>query len=338
MAFPQNLKIMMDQLVQEFPSQLIEAAQIGNGAQIKAPDNPIHEVVVLGLGGSGIGGNLVGEFIRNHCSVPYTIFKGYHAPSFIDSNSVVICSSYSGNTEETLSMLEQVKSSGARIICVSSAGKLIETAKSEGYDHIIVPPGSPSPRACLGYSVVQQLFILTKLGLIDGTLTGQLNGVVELLNAEQDDIKNRAKNVARFLQNKIPVIYTGERMEAVGIRFRQQVNENSKMLCWNHVIPEMNHNELVGWKNTNNDLGVVFFRNRDDHPRNQRRMDLNKEIIGKYTDTIIELFSKGENLLERSMYFIHLGDWISVELAALNGADAMEIEVIDYLKGELAKM
>jgi len=127
-------------------------------------------------------------------------------------------------------------------------------------------------------------------------------------------------------------------MEAVAVRLRQQLNENSKILCWHHVVPEMNHNELVGWRKENNDLAVIYLRNDDDYQRNQVRININKEIISSYTNTIIEIDSKGASLIERAIYLVHLSDWISFHLATLRGVDPVEIKVIDYLKGELGKV
>ena len=136
----------------------------------------------------------------------------------------------------------------------------------------------------------------------------------------------------------MPVMYTTDRAESIGVRWRQQINENSKMLCWHHVLPEMNHNELVGWKSKHEDLAVIFLRNRDDLKRNQVRMDITKQIVGQYASTVIEIYSKGQSLTEKLMYMVHLGDWVSWHLAQLNNVDASEIMVIDQLKKELDKV
>ncbi len=329
---------MMDSLIQRFPEQLNEALEIGAKATINAHDKAINKVYVAGLGGSGIGANFVAEFIRDECPIPYLVGKGYSVPHYIDENTLVILSSYSGNTEETLEAFSHMKESGAKIVVISGGGKLIAAAKEMGLDYIQVPGDWPSPRACLGYSLVQQLFVMHKLGFISTATIDGIRSSANLLQFDQEEIQEQAKGIAVKLNNKIPVIYTTDRMEAVAVRFRQQVNENSKMLCWHHVIPEMNHNELVGWTDKNDDLVVIYFRNKDDYKRNQVRMDINKEIISKYTPNIIELWSKGKNLVEKAMYFVHLGDWVSWYLAELHGADALEVNVIDYLKGELAKV
>ena len=138
--------------------------------------------------------------------------------------------------------------------------------------------------------------------------------------------------------NKIPVIYADANYEGIAVRFRQQINENSKMLCWHHVIPEMNHNELVGWTTKNDDLAVVIFRNDDDYFRTQKRMEVNKTVFEKYTSTIIEIYSKGNSQLEKAMYLLHLGDWVSYLIAEKKGIDVVEVDVITHLKNELAKI
>lgn len=329
---------MMDTLVARFTEQLKEALEIGRSAKIRTAERPIHNIFLSGLGGSGIGGNFVQEFVKNELKIPLIVGKAYDIPAFVGPNTLAIASSYSGNTEETLSAMDQMLASGARIICVASGGKLIEIAKEKGLDYIQVPGNWPSPRACLGFSFVQQLFILHKLGLISEESIKGVESSIALLDAEMDDIQTKAKMIANMLFGKVPVIYTTDRMESVAVRFRQQVNENAKMLCWHHVIPEMNHNELVGWRIKNEDLAVIIFRNKDDHPRNQVRIDINKEIISNYTTSLIEVYSKGNNLVERSLYFVNLGDWISVYLADLRKVDSIEVKVIDFLKSELAKV
>lgn len=338
MQFIKEENIMMDQLVARFTEQLKEALEIGRAANITKPETPFKNVFVSGLGGSGIGGNFAYEFVRDELKIPFVVSKSYDIPAFVGHGTLAIASSYSGNTEETLSAMEQMLASGATIIVVSSGGKLIEIAKAKGLDYIKVPDNWPSPRACLGYSIVQQLFILHKTGLVSDHAIKGIEASIPMLDAEMEDIQSKAKMIAQMLIGKIPVIYTTDRMESVAVRFRQQIDENAKMLCWHHVVPEMNHNELVGWRIKNDDLAVIFFRNKDDHSRNQVRIDINKEIISHYTSTMIEVFSKGNSLVERSMYFVNLGDWISVYLAELRGVDSIEVKVIDFLKGELGKV
>jgi len=328
----------MDSLIERFPAQLVEALEIGANATINAHDKTINKIYVAGLGGSGIGGNFAQEFVKDECKVPYVGGKGYEIPAWVDANTLAIISSYSGNTEETLNAFGLIQKTGAKIVCLASGGKLIEAAKEKGYDYIKLPDDWPSPRACLGFSMTQQIVVLNKLGLISDKAIQQIKKSVDLIKFNQDEIKKEAKEIANFFINKMPIIYTTDRMEAVAIRLRQQINENAKMLCWHHVIPEMNHNEVLGWGIEDDKFAVLYFRNEDDFRRNKVRMDINKKIISKYTPNIKEVWSKGNSLVERAIYFVNLGDWVSWYLSELRGVDAVEIDVINYLKGELAKI
>jgi glucose/mannose-6-phosphate isomerase len=328
----------MFDMVKRFPTQLEEAMKIGSNAKLTPLDFVPKLVFVAGMGGSGIGADFVASFIAAQAKIPYLVGKSYEAPAFIDKESLVIASSYSGNTEETLSAIDQILPTGARIICVASGGKLIALAKEKGLDYIQVPDNWASPRACLGYSTVAQLYILKHLGLWGHDFETELNQSIKILKEDTPQIQEKAKHLANTLFNKNTVIYSSDRIEPVAIRFRQQINENAKRLCWHHVIPEMNHNELVGWRKADPALAVIFLRNNDDHPRNELRIELTKEVVSHYAGTTIELYSKGHSLIERSLYLVHLLDYASVYLADLNKVDAIEVKVIDFLKTELSKV
>lgn len=329
---------MMQSLIAKFPEQLNEALEIGSRALINSHGHEIRQVYVAGLGGSGIGADLVADFIYNECSIPFIVGKSYSIPKYVDKYSLVIFSSFSGNTEETLEALSHTLLTGAKVVCIASGGQLIAKAKELGLDYIVVPSTYPSPRASLGYSMVQQLFILHKLNLISIKTIDAIRSAANLIKFDQDEIRAVAQQVALKLKNKLPVIYTTDRTESVATRLRQQLNENAKTLCWHHVIPEMNHNELTGWSNKHPDLAVILLRNKDDHKRNQLRIEINKSIIGRSTSHIIELYSKGTSLVEKCIYFVHLGDWISLFLSQLHGVDILDSRIVDYLKTELSKV
>lgn len=326
----------MKELIEGFSEQVLEAIEIAQKIQVKPSEHEIKNVVVSGLGGSGIGGNMAGEMYASELKIPYVVNKDYFIPNFVDKHTLFIACSYSGNTEETLNAYELAKSKGAKIFCISSGGKLIESAKSDSFDYITVPGGQP-PRACLGYSLVQLLFVLNKLELVGSSVVSQLKAACELLEKESENIKSEASAIAKKLIGKMPIIYSTTPIDSVGIRFKQQINENSKMLCWEHVIPEMNHNELVGWRQKNENFTPIFLRTKDDYERNQQRIELNKQIISKYTSEIIEIWSKGTNLTEHFLYLIHLTDWVSLYIAEIDQRDPVEVKVIDFLKGSLAK-
>lgn len=327
---------MMDVFIQEFPKQLKTALEIGEQATLSKHSQPIQHIVVLGMGGSGIGGNFVAEFVEQYCSVPFLSCKGYNLPAYVGPNSLVIASSFSGNTEETLTTFEAALERGAKVVCIASGGKLLERAQTLNLDYIKIPSVQQPPRTCLGYSLVQQLFVLQYYGFAPKTLIADLKRAITLLENHQDRIKAEAKRLAKNIGNKFPVIYATDRMGAVALRLRQQLNENSKVLALHHVLPEMNHNELVGWREQAGEFSVLIFRSADDLPRNQVRLEISKDIMGQVAADLQEVHCLGDSLIEQAMYGVHLGDWISLELAEARKMDSVEVNVIDRLKRELA--
>jgi glucose/mannose-6-phosphate isomerase len=327
----------MKTLVANFSKQLSEAIDIGNAAKLSPSSSAISNVLICGLGGSGIGGSIVSELVSGNAKVPVNVSKGYFIPAYVNENTLVIISSYSGNTEETLNCMELSIARKAKVVSITSGGKVLEISKSKNLDHIIVPGGMP-PRSCLGYSLTQLFFILGFQGIISNDYKSELAAAIRLINAEESAIISEAKTVAEKLFNKIPVIYATTNNEGIAIRFRQQLNENSKVLCWHHIIPEMNHNELVGWTQKNEDLSVVLFLDRDEYSRNMARVEINKDVIKKYTSSITEIYSKGNSPIEKAIWFIHLGDWVSVLLGEMRGVDLMEVNVINHLKSKLSEL
>ncbi|MFN8297163.1 MAG: bifunctional phosphoglucose/phosphomannose isomerase [Chitinophagales bacterium] len=326
----------MDDLIQGFTAQLKRAIEIGEGAKIGKNKFPIRNVLISGLGGSGIGGTILSNVLRDDVAVPIIVNKEYQIPAFVNENSLVIISSYSGNTEETLSALMQAFKKSAQIVCITSGGLVQEYAETNDIDYVLIDGGAP-PRSAFGQSFVQLLYIMFHLGLLEDGFKQYLQDSITLLDNEEEEIKKQAKEIAQKLNGKIPVIYSDAKFEGVSIRFRQQINENSKMLCWHHVVPEMNHNELVGWREKNEKIAVVFLRNNKDFERNQERMEFTKEVVSQYTNEVVEIYSKGDYDLVRSMYLIHLTDWVSYYLAEIKGVDAVEVDVISKLKNKLAE-
>jgi len=275
--------------------------------------------------------------VQSECPVPIIVNKDYFLPDFVNSNSLVIISSYSGNTEETISAMNQAIAKNAQIICVTSGGEVQAIAKKHNYDTIIIPGGNP-PRSCIGYSLIQLFKIVQFNGFVKTDLLSQVQTTITLLDKEKEAIKTEATLVSKTLLHKIPVIYSLGSCEGVAVRFRQQINENSKMLCWHHTFPEMNHNELVGWTEKNNSLAVVTFRTSFDYERTVKRYDLCKELFTKYSNSVTDITAKGTSKVEQFFYLINIGDWISCYIADLKNIDAVEVNVITHLKNELAKL
>ena len=327
----------MNHYINDFTNHLRDATKIANNSDLKSTSIEIRNVLICGLGGSGIGGTIVNDIISPKAVIPIAATKDYSIPNFVNKHTLVIANSYSGNTEETLYALEKCQAKGAEIAVITSGGELITIAEENNYTKIIIPSGQP-PRAMFGYAFTELFYILNHYKIIDDSFKSDFEKAINLLDIEKPDIQKKAIDLASKMYKKTPVIYVANGFEGVAVRFRQQINENSKMLCWHHVVPEMNHNELLGWRTNVNDLAVVYLRNKSDYERNKIRMDINKNVILKYTGNISEIYSKGNSLIENSLYHINLGDWVSWYLSEMNNVDAIEIDVIDFLKGELSKI
>ena len=327
----------MNDYIDCFTNHLRDAIEIANNTSLKSCTKEIRNVLICGLGGSGIGGTIVADIISSKVSIPITATKDYSIPNFVNEHTLVIASSYSGNTEETLYALEKCQAKDAEIAVITSGGKLKTIAERNNYNKITIP-GKQPPRAMFGYAFTELFFMLNHYEIIDDSFISDFTNAIELLDTEKSDIQKQAMSLAKKMYQQTPVIYVANGFEGVAVRFRQQINENSKMLCWHHVVPEMNHNELLGWRTNVNDLAVVYFRNKSDYDRNQIRIDINKKVISKFTQNITEIWSKGGSLIENSLYHINLGDWVSWYLSEMNNVDAVEIDVIEFLKGELAKV
>ncbi|MBK7818835.1 MAG: bifunctional phosphoglucose/phosphomannose isomerase [Sphingobacteriaceae bacterium] len=325
----------MKALVESFTEQLKAAKNIASKAVI-SKSGSIQNIIVTGLGGSGIGGTILNELVNDSCSVPIMINKDYFLPAFANANTLLIVSSYSGNTEETVQVMNEAISRKVQIVCVTSGGKVLELAKQHQFDFIEIPGGNP-PRSCIGYSLVQLIQILIAKGFADKKLMADLDKSIDLLTKEKENIKTEATQIAKKLNGQLAVIYSLGTCEGVSVRFRQQINENSKALCWHHVFPEMNHNELVGWTTENKNLTVVTFHTSFDYKRTQKRYEVCKPIFQKFAKEVIDIKAKGDSKLEQFIYLIHIGDWISCYIADIRGIDAVEVNVINHLKQELSK-
>jgi len=326
----------MRNLIEEFPNNISTALEIAGKIELKPLSKEVRNVVVCGMGGSGIGGKIVSQWVSDDLSVPFVCVNDYVLPYFVDEHTLLIASSYSGDTEETLAALEDGITKGAHIIAICSGGKLAQLAKEHGFDSIIVPGGNP-PRSALAFSLVQLVAIFEKLELVTIRYTAQLESSINLIKNSIDEIHSEAKKLAAFLKGKTPIIYATSMYEGVAVRARQQFNENAKVLGWHHVIPEMNHNELVGWSGGSDKFAPVFLINTSMYDRNAFRLNISKEVMEEKGAETFFVKAKGESMTQESMYFIHVIDWASYYLSEINAVDPIAIHVIDYLKGELDK-
>jgi glucose/mannose-6-phosphate isomerase len=337
----------MYQLILDFPAQLVDALKISKTVDLKKLNaNSIENIIVAGMGGSAIGGDLVRSYLAEEIDLPFFVCKNYTLPQFVSQKSLVFVSSYSGNTEETLSAYAEAKKRKAQVISICSGGKLNELTLKDGFPLVEMPRGFP-PRAALGYGFAPILLILSHLKLIKNK-GNEIKKAIEFLSKnvnqykmEKDSSENKAKELALKLYPKLPIIYASiDFFDAVAYRWKCQICENSKMLAYSNVFPEFNHNELVGWNILNgweDKLVVIMLKDKKDRPRIKKRIKIVKDILlGKKID-VIEVESQGENLLSRILSLIQLGDFVSFYLAILNKVNPTPVKVIDFLKSELAK-
>lgn len=330
----------MKKQIDGFTQQLAQALKIGQAVDLVRPGSDIRNIVITGMGGSGIGANLVESLTFGRVPIPITVTKGYNIPQFVSPHTLFIACSYSGGTEETLAAVQKAMLKRAHIICVSSGGKLLETAKEYNLYYIQLPGGSSSPRAQLGYLMVSLLYALYHTDLIGAAFMKETENAIEYLDRGEKAIQSEAELIAKKLRGKLPIIYCDERLKAMATRFQNQINENAKQMAHVNTFPEMNHNELVGWRFPENILQqsqVVYLYSDHDHERVEKRMEICREIFEKRSNPIIDIVAEGASLLEQYYYLIHLTDWISYYLAKENGIDPDTQEVVDFLKTELAK-
>ncbi|MBU1887865.1 MAG: bifunctional phosphoglucose/phosphomannose isomerase, partial [Candidatus Omnitrophica bacterium] len=330
----------MLKLISGLPGQCQEASGIGKKAILSKPDRKIDNIVFAGLGGSAIGADVVRVYLQDELKVPIIVSRNYALPDFAGKNTLLFCASYSGNTEETLSSFKDGLKRDAFIITIGSGGKLKELALENNFNHIDIPKGFP-PRTALGFMSITVLVILARLGFIrskDKEIKDTCSCLAELRDKEIGmDVpfeKNISKKLASALFGKYTVIYgTGDSTEAASIRWRGQIAENAKALASSHVLPEMNHNEIVGWQNPKKlfkNFIVLMLRDKDMHRRVTTRMDITRDILKDEDISVLEIWSRGQNLLSRIFSLIYIGDFISFYLAILYGIDPTPVDRVTY--------
>lgn len=330
----------MESFVATFSQQLRHATEIGAAADLRAlADFKPHHVAVAGVGGSGIGADIVRGILFDRLRVPLFVVRTYQVPAFVGPDTLFIASSFSGGTEETLAAVDDAQRQGARIVAITSGGALRERAEANGWPMVLIPGESGLPRANVGYSLVQLLFVLRATGLLDDSFRPELAEAADLLDARAEAIQREASTLAHALTGHLPIIYADARLEAVALRFRQQLNENANQLALVNIFSEMNHNEIVGWENPTSVISkaaVIMLRTPLDHPRVALRMELCAPVFAAQASSVQFVDALGTSALAQALYLINLLDWASVFTARLNGADPLTVPAIDELKSRLA--
>jgi glucose/mannose-6-phosphate isomerase len=331
----------MKKLIEGFTKQLGEALRLGQAVDLVRQGTDIRNVLITGMGGSGIGANLVESLTFGKIPIPISVCKGYNIPQFVSPHTLFIACSYTGNTEETLAAVQKAMLKRAHIICITSGGKMLELAKEYNFFYIRIPDGYSTARAMLGFMIVSLLYALYHTNLIGAAFIKETENAIEYLDRGEKAIQSEAEIIARKLKGKLPFIYCDGRLHAMATRFQQQLNENSKQLAHVNTFPEMNHNEIVGWRfpeNVLQQVQVIYLYSDHDHERVEKRLEICRDLFEKRSNSIIDIVAEGASLLEQYYYLIHLTDWISYFLAKENQVDPDPEDAIAFLKEELAKL
>ncbi|MFH0826633.1 MAG: bifunctional phosphoglucose/phosphomannose isomerase [Candidatus Omnitrophota bacterium] len=337
---------MLDLLL-DFPDQCRAAESLAQKAALLFEKKDFSKIVFAGMGGSAIGADLVRSYLYFESKIPITVLREYRLPAYVDDSTLVIVSSYSGNTEETLSAYKEAQEKKATLLAISSDGQLKDNASRDKVTFIEIPRNLP-PRCSLGYLSIIPLCLLARLGLAPspGPAIHQMVETLEdlkghHLNPGIGQKDNIAKSVALKLYNKLAFIYSSSvHFDVCAIRWRGQIAENSKALSSSHVFPEMNHNEIMGWDNPKKlfkNFVAVMLRDKEIPGRVGLRMDITANLIRKEGVEVIEISSRGEGLLSRILSLIYIGDFVSLYLAILYGIDPTPVDRVTYLKEQLAK-
>ena len=324
------------------PEQLRDAMWRVESARLEPHETP-GGLIVAGMGGSAIGGALARAALGDRASRPIVMARGYALPAWTATDTTVLCASYSGGTEETLAVYEAAGALGAQRVAASTGGKLAEAARADGVP-VIPLPGGFQPRAAVAYMFVIALEV------------AWLCGAGEHLHAEIDVAAAHAerlvaewgpdgpedclpKSLARGLQGSIPQIAGAGLTAPIAYRWKTQFNENAKTPCFAGELPELDHNEIEGWQGAG-ELGAfsaVFLDDCDLHPRLRQRIELTRGLIAAHAAATYRVESVGETRTERLVSLLLLGDLVSLYLAVLRGVDPSPVELLQRLKGELAR-
>lgn len=320
------------------PGQLLTGFGLAAGARLGRPGR-FANVVIAGMGGSGIGGKLAAGLLLDESQLPVLTCQDYDVPAAVTRESLFIAVSHSGNTEETLSAYSVARKRGCRTVAITGGGRLARLASGHGCPVVTLPMGMP-PRAALGYLFGALLVTLERLGVCFSHESSR-HEAVSLMLARSAAWHHQSRAIARALEGRLPVVYSTSRpLDAVALRWQSQINENAKMMCHTHVLPEQNHNEIVGLG------GPEFLRkctvllplvDTGTHPRTRLRLQYMLRLARGAFKRAIVLEAEGRSKLARIFSLVMLGDLVSIELARLQGEDPMVIVRIDGLKRLMAK-
>jgi glucose/mannose-6-phosphate isomerase len=335
----------MGRLIRDLPAQCHRAWGKALNFIPPAEYSGVDKIVILGMGGSAIGGDLLKAAAGPLKQQQIFVHRDYNLPDFVDRNTLVIASSYSGNTEETLSGFTQALESDCKKLVFSTGGKITDLAHQHNVPVFAIDYAAP-PRAALGYSLLPLLAVMQNLGFVSGKsveVESALIDMQKLNQAWQEDSPqagNQAKQLAMTLYGKIPVIYCAGILTDVGRRWKTQINENSKAWAFFEVLPELNHNAVLGYSypaDMKDKVFVLFLGCHALHPRTLVRYKITGELLERHHIPFQYIDSEGSNPLKHILGLVLLGDWVSYYLAMLYGVDPGPVPEIDLLKQRLSE-
>ena len=323
-----------------------EARAAAEAVELIFPPEEVHDIAVCGMGGSAISADLLLGAYRERLRVPMTVVRDYYLPGWIGENTLVILSSYSGGTEETLTCASQAIERNALCVAITSGGKLGSFYAQEGVPVVPVAPGY-QPRAALLRILTPIAVLLDRVGAVPSLAADldeareTLESAVRTLGPDVPEPENPAKQLARALVGGIPMFWGAELTAPVATRWKGQVNENAKLPATASVLPELDHNEIVGFAGTPAELQklgtLVMLRDPRQHRQVERRFDLTRELVEMHVDRVLSITAEGEGPLARSLDLVTLGDYASIYLALLRAVDPGPVDVIERLKERLAE-
>tara|TARA_Y100000310_G_C20651322_1_gene799583 strand:+ start:49 stop:1032 length:984 start_codon:yes stop_codon:yes gene_type:complete len=316
----------MLEVIKGFPKQCKEALSLPKGSSIPGE---VKNIVVTGMGGSAVGGDLLKIYMRDS-KIPVHVNRDYKVPKFVNEESLVFVVSYSGNTEETLSAYFDAFEKRAKIVGITSGGKLADEC-----DNTIKIPSGLQPRASLGYLFFPMLGILHNSNVVR-VKNEDLNEMFDILS-KVEDFNEKGEVLSKKLRGKIPVVYASERLGATAMRWKTQINENAKMPAFYNVFSEMNHNEIAGYQGMDGKFAAVLIRDKKDNERIKKRMDICKSIMEERMN-VEEVHTQGNSLLARMFSTIYLGDFTSYYMALWNRVDPSPVDIIEGMKEKLGNM
>lgn len=335
------------QLLKDFPAQIPEALSLTADFSFNFDTADINNIVIAGMGGSAISGDLMLGYLRDELPVPAVVNRSYSTPQFVNERTLFVAMSYSGDTEETLAATREAMARSAKVVAVTSGGELQDICIQNGFPYVQVPGGLP-PRQALGYMFFPLLRMFENSGLIpskEGEIAETvllLKDMVERYDPKKNFGNNLANHIAQSVYHAIPITYTGvQYLYGVPVRWQNQFNENAKVLAYSNRFPELNHNEIMGFEglpDVNKHFRIILLREANENPRIKERIKVTKKILRKHKILFGEVFSEGNTRLARMFTLIFTGDWASYYLAMLNEKDPMTIDSIDFLKTKLSEV